>query len=122
VNYIDQESPNEPHPFKAWWVYERHGDLGELVHADTRGKAILNSSIYHDSGYDFIVFGAKRKPEFDGIQPTDKMYLEKGYYPVECTKCYKELNMEDVEDGLAFFDEKEQVWCKNCLTVKTFGE
>lgn len=99
---------------KAWFIQDKNGDSdNEIIHAETRGKAIYKSEMYHDM--DFTEIRVTRLPGMDGKPVTDKNIFLAGLV-VFCSSC--EAFAMDEDGGDPLFDDKENAYCYRCFPVK----
>jgi hypothetical protein len=82
---------------KAWHVVATYDSfVADIVHAETRGKAVIKSWMFTEEGLDFIELRARREPKLDDVELTPKAILAAGYL-VPCSAC-GEYTMENWSD------------------------
>lgn len=112
LSYVQDAEPTVP---KAWFIIHKEDDYGEIVFADTRGKAIYKSEAYGEG--DFTNIRATRLPKMDGKPNTDENCYLAGLQ-VFCKGSCEEIAADWDNGGDPFFDEKGRAWCSSCWKSK----
>lgn len=100
---------------KAYFVINRQSDEGEVIFAETRGKAIYKSEAYREG--DFTDIRAIRLPKMDGKLLTDENLYLAGLQ-IFCKGPCEEIAADWENGGDPFFNEKGQAFCSDCWKGK----
>lgn len=105
----------EPITSKAWFVIHKEDDYGEIVFAESRGRAIYKSEAYQEG--DFTDIRATRLPKMDGKPNTDLNAYLAGLL-VFCKGHCEEIAADWENGGDPFFDENGRAFCSDCWKAR----